>query len=93
MSAAIVVVTPEALGELVRAAVAEALALRDSPQRSEPARLTLKEAADMMRCSQRNVRRLLATGRLRSAKLSTGGSSRVLIARSDIERLLQESST
>jgi excisionase family DNA binding protein len=53
--------------------------------------LTLREAAKALRCSERKTRRLLATGRLRAAKLATGGSSRLLIARAEIDRLLAES--
>jgi excisionase family DNA binding protein len=60
-----------------------------SPPRG-PERLTIGEAARELRCSERQVRRLLATGRLRATKLAMGGSSRALIARAELDRLLAE---
>ena len=51
--------------------------------------LTVVEAADMLRCSQRQVRRLIATGRLRAARATERGSSRVLIERAAVERYVR----
>ncbi len=43
----------------------------------------------MLRCSTRQVRRLIATGRLRAARATQRGSSRVLIERVQVERYLR----
>lgn len=56
-----------------------------------PTLCTLAEAAKALRSSPRTVRRLLAAGRLRAAKLSLGGSARVLVPRVELERLVRES--
>jgi excisionase family DNA binding protein len=56
-----------------------------------PTLCTVAEAATALRSSTRTVRRLLATGRLRAAKLRLGGSSRVLVPRGELERLVRES--
>lgn len=56
-----------------------------------PSLCTVDEAAKALRSSTRTVRRLLATGRLRAAKLALGGSSRLLVPRVEIERLVRES--
>lgn len=52
---------------------------------------TIAEAAHALRTSARTIRRMISMGRIRPAKLSLGGSSRVLIARSELERLVSES--
>lgn len=86
---------------LIRAAVraefdalrAELLAERLDPVPArEPGsdRLTLAEAAELLRCHPRTVRRLIATGRLRALRLSLRGSSKVLVARAEAERFLRE---
>lgn len=56
-----------------------------------PALCTITEAAKALRSSARTIRRLLALGRLRAAKLNMGGSARVLVPRSELERLVRES--
>ncbi len=84
---------------LIRKVVHEVFdAIRDQlvvqqPAPSLPRMLSLKEAAEVLRTSERNVRRLISTGRLRATKLGTGGSSRVLIARVELDRLLAEASS
>jgi excisionase family DNA binding protein len=49
--------------------------------------LTVGEAAKVLRCSTKTVRRHIALGRLQATR-AEGGSSRVLIARRSVERLL-----
>ena len=67
------------------------LLARDADSRPRgPAHLTIAEAALELRCSQKTVRRMLATGRLHATKLAAGGSSRVLIARAEVARFLAE---
>lgn len=56
-----------------------------------PALCRLDEVATALRTSKRTVRRLIASGRLRVARLEIGGSSRVLIPRAELERIVQES--
>ena len=90
----IVVLSPAELDALIRSTVREELAAH----RLEPCTpgleiLSVSEAADLLRCSARSVRRMLSTGRLRASKLASGGSSRLLIARAEVERLLRESTT
>ncbi len=56
--------------------------------------VNVKEAAAIMRCSTRTVRRFLATGQLTvSTPGGAGGSARVLIERTSIDRLIQAAST
>jgi excisionase family DNA binding protein len=55
-----------------------------------PALCTLKEAASALRMSTRTVQRYIACGRLRAARLDSG-SSRLLIPRAELERLIRES--
>lgn len=83
----IIVTTPEEIRAIVEAAVLRALAAR-FPVKPLPDRLTVDEAASELRCTTRHVRKLVAQGRLRGEKVSTGGSSRLLIPRREIERLL-----
>lgn len=83
----IIVTTPEELGRIVEAAVQRALAVR-FPIKPLPERLTVAEAAKELRCSPCNVRKLVRQGRLRGEKVSTGGSSRLLIPRTEIARVL-----
>lgn len=53
--------------------------------------LTLTEVAEQLRCSPSTVRRLIATGRIRAAKLTAGpGSARNLIPAAEIVRLLTD---
>ncbi len=96
MTAPIVLLTPEQLSELIEQAVARALTAHEAKSARPPrasARLTVDEAAAELRCNPRHVRRLVSLGRLRAAKIGTGGRARLLIDRSDIETLLQESAT
>ena len=53
-----------------------------------PSLCTIDEAAKALRSSTRTIRRLLASGRLRAAKLNLGGSARVLVPRIELERLI-----
>lgn len=55
-----------------------------------PTLATPAEAASVLRTSTRTIHRLIAHGRLRPAKLASGGSSRLLIHRSAIERLIAD---
>lgn len=89
------VITPEQLEALVRDAVAsgvaEALAANAPPRRAQGSdRLTVTEAAEALRCSPRQVRRLVSSGRLRATKIASGGSSRVLVTRGSVDALLAE---
>jgi excisionase family DNA binding protein len=52
---------------------------------------TVKEAADVLRCSPRHLRKLIAVGRLKVTRLTQGGSARIRIPKSEIERILRES--
>jgi excisionase family DNA binding protein len=81
------------LVQLVRIAVRAELTAQRPEALSTRARdrLTVREAAAELRCCDRQVRRLIATGRLRVEKLASGGSSRVFIRRAEIERLLADS--
>ena len=53
-------------------------------------RLTINEAAAALHCSTRNVRRLIATGRLRATKVANAGSSRLLITKRSVAALLED---
>lgn len=88
----IIVTSSEQLAELIEAAVSRALVHQraEAPAPLARARLTVAETAEILRCSPRHVRRLIALGRLRASKLEKGGSSRVLIARSEVDRLIAE---
>jgi excisionase family DNA binding protein len=50
--------------------------------------LTVAEAAKQLRCCERQVRKLIAAGRLNATKLAHGGSSRVLISQEAIDQLV-----
>jgi excisionase family DNA binding protein len=50
---------------------------------------TVKEVASVLRTSDRNARRMLADGRLQPVRSRAGGSSRVLIARTEVGRYLR----
>lgn len=54
-----------------------------------PPILTIKEAAALTRISDRQLRRLVATGQLAALKTSATGPGRVLFARAEIGRFLQ----
>ena len=54
--------------------------------------LSIREAADRLRCHPSTVRRLINTGRLRATRIVAGpGSGRNLLHVSEIEQLLQKS--
>jgi excisionase family DNA binding protein len=53
-----------------------------------PARLSVREVAAELRCSERQVRRLIAAGQLNASRFTKGGSSRVMVARASLERLI-----
>lgn len=51
---------------------------------------TVAEAAKTLRCSPRNIRRWIATGRLQSFRIVQAQQARVLIPRPSIEALIAE---
>jgi excisionase family DNA binding protein len=56
-----------------------------------PPLATVDEVAGVLRVSTRQIKRWIATGRLRAARVVPGpGTSRVLIPRAQIERLINE---
>lgn len=56
-----------------------------------PVLCSVSEAADVFRCSTRTVQSWIAKGRLRSLRAIEGaGTSRVLIPKAEIERLVTE---
>jgi excisionase family DNA binding protein len=73
--------------KLVRERVAAALAEHDVEHEAAPV-LTIAEAADYLRVSQRLVQRLIADGRLRSTRLGR----RVLVRRVDVDAYLERGS-
>ena len=50
---------------------------------------TLNEASAVLRTSPRNLRRLIASGRIQSLRATDTGSSRVLIPRAEVARYLR----
>lgn len=50
----------------------------------------MAEVRARLHCGRGKVNRLIREGRLRAVKLETGGSSRVMISRESLERLLAE---
>ncbi len=54
-----------------------------------PALLTVAEAAELCRVTERSIYRHIAAGTLPSRKLAAGRGTRTLIAKADIERLLR----
>lgn len=52
-----------------------------------PFNLVIEEVAKICRCSTKTIRRKIDLGLLKAVRLRHGGSSRVLIPRSEIERL------
>ena len=63
--------------------------LEREPERQRKSLLTIDEVASELCCSTRHVRRLIALGRIRSARTTLSGSSRVLVQRSELDRFLQ----
>jgi excisionase family DNA binding protein len=53
-----------------------------------PPLATVKEAAAVLRTTPRNLRRHVASGRLRAIRAEGNGSSRVLFPRAEIARFL-----
>jgi len=84
---ALLAATIEAAAERAaeRAAARIEAALRPPP----PTFLTIREAAELLRCSPRSLHRKLALGELTAQRAKSGGSARVLIARADVDRLLR----
>jgi excisionase family DNA binding protein len=58
-------------------------------QGARPTRLTIAEAAEALRCSERTVHRYIAVRRLDSARIGPG---RVTVTRDSVERLLAQAS-
>jgi excisionase family DNA binding protein len=56
-----------------------------------PSLCTAEEAARALRTSSRTIKRMVSRGQLRVAKLAIGGSSRVLVPRVELERVVRES--
>lgn len=50
---------------------------------------TVNETCAVLRTSTRNLRRMIATGRLKSVRARESGSSRVLVPRVEIEHYLR----
>lgn len=50
---------------------------------------TIDEAAELLRTSTRNLRRLIAAGRIETVRSRQGGGSRVLIPRVELGRFLR----
>lgn len=50
---------------------------------------TVAETCAVLRTSTRNLRRMIATGRLKALRARESGSSRVLVPRVEIERFLR----
>jgi excisionase family DNA binding protein len=73
--------------DVVREELAQALARISQPQPESSARLTVEEAAKLLKCSTRSVRRYIEQGRLRASRATHGGGSRVLISRDSVEEL------
>lgn len=56
---------------------------------SLPALCTADEASGVLRTSPRNLRRMVALGRITGVHFAPGGSSRMLVPRSSIENFLR----
>ena len=54
-----------------------------------PGVLTLREAAGLLRVSERTMRRWINSGRLQAGKTTAGNGGKLLIARAAIERILR----
>ncbi len=92
----VLLVSAERLDELDRRLERIERALAAAPQRdpqSPPRRryVGVREAADILGCSERQARRLIARGLLRPRRLVQGGSSRVWLDRTEVEGLLEAS--
>jgi excisionase family DNA binding protein len=93
-SALIIVPAPqlEALieGAIRRALTAPSALPAPAGATEPPGPATVREAAQYLACSERQIRRLIRTGRLAASRITPGGSSRVLIDRASIQRVLAE---
>ena len=81
------------LEELIRAVIRQELGAQQPAATSTtlPRQLTVDEVATELRCSTRHVRKLIALGRIKTTRLTHGRSSRVHIPRTELERLIKES--
>jgi excisionase family DNA binding protein len=79
--------------EIDRIAEAVARRLNTQPHADEQVDklLTVREAAVLLRCSERHLRVLIKLRRLRATKLTHGGGARVRVKQSEIERLINQS--
>lgn len=74
-----------------RAVQRERIAGAEQPAQIElPRFLTRCEVAELLRISERTVRRMESEGRLRSLKLTPGRSGRVLFRREELLRFVAE---
>ena len=62
----------------------------EKPEADLPRFLTRCEVADLLRISERTVRRMESEGRLRSLKLTPGRAGRVLFRREEVLRFVAE---
>lgn len=85
---ALAVVTPEELRAMVREEMRVVLREERAATKAPPLNqlLSVDDAARALNTSASTIRRLVSVGRLRATKLSTGGSSRLRIPRSEVER-------
>lgn len=88
-AAKVIVTTPEELQRMIDHAVSAALAKAREPENDSP-HMTLGEAAERLKCSERTVRRFIARGKLVAAKVEDG-CSRVLVTRESLDHLLSVS--
>jgi len=56
-----------------------------------PLNLTIAEVAEIIRRSKRTVRRYIDLGLLKAVRLRHGGSAAVLVPRTEIRRIFEES--
>lgn len=78
----------------LRALIAEAVEIAvggATPKQTALKQHTVDEVAEILLCSSRHVRKLIAMGRIKSTRLTTGRSARVRIPHSEVERILRES--
>jgi excisionase family DNA binding protein len=87
MERLLVTLTVDELESVVGKAVTAALANLNATQPADDY-LTLSEAAKVLRCSDRQVRRLIEVGTLRASTMGDDGR-KLLIARSDLQTLLR----
>lgn len=66
------------------------LRLLATPRPHQRERLTVKEAAEELRCSPRTIRDMVTQGRLRAVRTGLGGSNRLLILRESLDEALED---